>query len=197
MRSTTVAGHCTSGRGWAARPRFDRNRSRATVAFTAQECLEVLEKSGALGMAQGMDQALSRFDCFAGAEGVCCPGIAIVPTADRSPMTGSKCFPSSTQARQEWRSCKPGPRAPAPPTACKGSDGRHFARGLARPAAGARQRCLRGSLRAIVQASFGVPPHRYLFARRRAGDGARRRTRRDGRMPLASTHVMGWADDED
>lgn len=166
MRSTTVAGHCN---GWASLGREATllpESPRATVASIAQECLEVLEKSGALGMGQEMDQALSRLDCFAGAEGVCCPEIMIVPTADRSPMTGSNAF------RRPPRRARSGGPASQDPALLRrllrakdrmdvtshedwpvwrlahvsGVSAAHFARSFKR--------------------AFGVPPHRYLLARR-------------------------------
>jgi len=90
----------------------------------------------------------------------------------------AKCFLTCIRKRREWRSVNPGSRAAAPPAAREGPDGRRLARGVARPAAGARERRLRGPLRAIVQAGLRrpaapVPAH----AARRAGQDAAPRDR--------------------
>src|SRR3712207_7385506 len=65
----------------------------------------------------------------------------------------STLFPYTTlfRSEREWRSTRPGPRAAAPPAAREGPDGRRLARGVARPAARARERRLRGPLRSVLQ----------------------------------------------
>src|SRR5207248_10774913 len=58
---------------------------------------------------------------------------------------------------EQWRTREPGPRAVAPPPAREGSHGRRLARGVARPAPGARERRLRGPLRALLQGGLRHP----------------------------------------
>ncbi len=101
------------------------------------------------------------------------PRIAMAPTSFVEPISASE-----LQCYLLCRASESGPRAVAPPAAREGPHGRRLARGVARAAAGARERRLRGPLRAIVQGGLRrpaapVPAH----AANRAGHGAAARHR--------------------
>ena len=96
-------------------------------------------------------------------------------TTGQGQLPGRAASPGGRLGRDSGKS---GSRAAAPPAAREGPHGRGLARGLAGAAAGARERRLRGALRAIVQgrlrrAAAPLPAH----AAHRAGHGAAARHR--------------------